>query len=47
MAERTPERLVNKLIELCNITVNKLTDELPAHYREIDAVKEEIIDRLK
>jgi hypothetical protein len=47
MSQRTPEKLVGRLMELCNLTPNKLSYELPVHYREIDAVKEEIIERMK
>lgn len=45
--DKTNERLVAKLMELCNITPNKLQHELPAHYREIDALKAKIVAKMK
>lgn len=47
MREKTPEELVGRLMELCNITQNKMAHELPLHYRQIDAVRDEIVEKLK
>lgn len=47
MKKMTPEQLVGKLTELCNITPNKLNHELPAHYREIDTLKDKIVSMMK
>lgn len=39
--------LVEKLAELCSKTCNVMNTDLPKHYREVDAVKDELKSRIK